>query len=108
MGIERRRAPRYRLAAAVDVVDPLSQAHINGRTSDVSLLGCFINSTYSLPQGTKIQLQLTYEGTTFSALGSVARSEPSMGFGVSFVNLKVAQQELLRGWLTQTKDHPPS
>ena len=108
MGIERRRSPRFRLTATADIVDPLSHAHINGRTSDVSLVGCFINTTYSLPAGTKIDLQLTHEGTTFAASGAVARSEPSMGFGVNFVNLKGAQQELLQGWLTQTKDHPSS
>ena len=106
MGIERRRAPRYRFVAAADVVDPISRARINGRTSDVSLLGCFINTTYSLPPGTKIQLHLIHEGTTFAASGAVARSEPSMGFGISFVDLKAAQQEQLQKWLTQTKDYP--
>jgi hypothetical protein len=108
MSIERRRAPRYRLAAAADVADPVSHARISGRTSDVSLLGCFINTNYSLPQGTKIQVRLTYEGTTFSADGSVARSEPSMGFGISFVNLVGAQQDLLQKWLTQPKAGSPA
>jgi len=31
--------------------------------------------------------------------GVVARSEPSMGFGVSFGNMKAAQQILLQKWL---------
>jgi hypothetical protein len=58
-----------------------------------------MNTTYSLPPGIEIQLQLKYKGAIFTATGMVARSEPSMGFGVSFANVKGAQQILLQKWL---------
>jgi hypothetical protein len=103
MGAERRRAPRYQLVADDEIVSPLSRESLKARTSDVSLVGCFMNTTYALPSGTKIQLQLTHEGTTLMASGAVARSEPSMGFGVSFGELKAAQQILLQKWLDELR-----
>jgi hypothetical protein len=101
MGSERRRAPRYQLVADAEIVSPLSHGCLNARTSDVGLVGCFMNTTYSLPRGTEIQLQLKYQGTTLMASGAVARSEPSMGFGVSFTNMKEAQKLLLQRWLQE-------
>ena len=99
MNSERRRAPRYQLFAEAKILSPLSDACVQARTSDVSLVGCFMNTTFSLPLGTEIRLQLKYEQTTLITTGAVARSEPSMGFGVSFTKMKETQKLLLQRWL---------
>ena len=99
MGSERRRAPRYQLVADAEIMNPPSQLCMKARTSDVSLVGCFINTVYSLPEGAEIQLKLKYGGTTLSTRGAVARTEPSMGFGVSFAQMKDAEQKLWEKWL---------
>ena len=101
MNSERRRAPRYQLVAEAEIVSQLSDVCLKARTSDVSLVGCFMNTTFSLPLGTEIRLQLKYEQTTLITSGAVARSEPSMGFGVSFTNMKEAQKILLQRWLQE-------
>ena len=101
MNRERRRAPRYQLVAEAEIVSPLSDVCLKARTSDVSPVGCFMNTTFSLPLGTEIRLQLKYEQTTPITSGAVARSEPSMGFGVSFTNMKEAQKILLQRWLQE-------
>jgi len=101
MDIERRRAPRYQLLADAEIVSPPSHVSLKARTSDLSLVGCFMNTNYSLTPGTEIQLTIKYEGATFTGIGTVARSEPSMGFGISFGNVKEAQQMLLRKWLQE-------
>jgi PilZ domain len=101
MSSERRRAPRYQLVAEAEIVNPSAHLSLKARTSDVSLLGCFMNTTYWLAPGTEIELQLTYEGSTFIASGSVARAEPSMGFGVSFGEVKKPQRALLQKWLDE-------
>ena|ERR1700693_4092460 len=98
MSIERRRAPRYQFVAEAEIIDPLSNLSMKGQTSDVSLVGCFIRTTHSLPPGTEVQLQLKYKGTTLKARGLVVRPEPSMGFGVNFLNIKSAQEMLLQKW----------
>jgi PilZ domain len=99
MSPERRRAPRYHLVADAEIAIPQSSATFKARTSDVSLLGCFMHTTRALTPGTEIRLQLTYGGATLDAAAAVARSEPSMGFGVAFSKLKPGQQTLLQTWL---------
>jgi hypothetical protein len=99
MSVERRRAVRYPLVADAEIVNPLSHVCLKGRTSDMSLLGCFINTIFSLLAGTEIQVQLKHEGKAFIAGGAVVRSEPSMGLRVSFGNMKGAQLRLLQKWL---------
>lgn len=104
MSGERRRAPRYRLVADAEIVNLLSGARLGARTSDVSLFGCFMNTRFSLPPGTEVRIQLKYEQATLVTSATVARSEPSMGFGVSFKNMKDAEKQLLQKWLQK----PPS
>ncbi|HEX4076432.1 MAG TPA: PilZ domain-containing protein [Candidatus Acidoferrales bacterium] len=99
MNMERRRAPRYQLVAEAEIISPLSDVCLGAQTSDVSLVGCFMNTKFSLPLGTEIRIRLKYEQTTLVTGGAVARSEPSMGFGVSFTNMKEAQKKLLQKWL---------
>jgi hypothetical protein len=101
MNIERRRAPRYLLVAHAEIISPLSEACLGAQTSDVSLFGCFMNTSYSLPLGTEIRLRLKYQQTPLITSAVVARSEPSMGFGVSFTNMKGAQKILLQKWLQE-------
>ena len=101
MTIERRRAPRYRLIAAAEIVELRSNAILNAKTSDVSLVGCFMNTARSFPEGTRIRLKLTRDESSFTSLGVVARLQP-MGMGVSFSEIKKEQLELLRQWLSES------
>jgi PilZ domain len=101
MTIERRRAPRYQLVAEAEIISPLSEVCLGAQTSDLSLFGCFMNTNFSLPLGTEIRLRLKHEQITLITSGVVARSEPSMGFGVSFTNMKEAQKILLQRWLQE-------
>ncbi|HEX4003893.1 MAG TPA: PilZ domain-containing protein [Candidatus Acidoferrales bacterium] len=101
MSIERRRAPRYHLVADAEIINPSSDARLGARTSDVSLVGCFMNTKFSLPPGAEVRIQLKYEQAIFVTNAKVARSEPSMGFGVSFTNMPEAQKALLQKWLQE-------
>ncbi len=100
MNDERRRAPRYQLIAEAELVELRSNARLTARTSDVSLVGCFMNSSRSFPEGTRIQLRLLREQEAFTSLGMIARIQP-MGMGVSFSDMKEDQSKILRGWLAQ-------
>jgi hypothetical protein len=99
MSIERRRAPRYRLITTAEVSAEGSNATVNAKTSDVSLIGCFMNTTQSFPQGTKVKLKLQWNDSSFNSTGVVARLQP-MGMGISFENVKAEQAETLRQWLS--------
>jgi hypothetical protein len=99
MQSERRRAPRYQFLADAEIVELRSEAHFKVRTSDVSLFGCYVNSVNWLPAGTDIQLRVTHNDTTFTALATVARSEPAMGMGVRFTVVESDQRTVLKNWL---------
>ena len=100
MGEERRRAPRYPLVADAEIVEWRSGGKIAARTSDVSLLGCFLNSQHSFPQGTRVQLTLRKQDGSFTIFGVIARAQP-MGMGVSFLDLRADQQLVLRRWFAE-------
>ena len=108
MRIELRRAPRYKLIANTEVVELRSDTHFKARTSEVSLLGCYVNSVNWLPAGTEIRLRVTRDDTTFAALGTVVRSTPAMGMGVKFSVIELDQQALLKKWLTEAGARPSS
>ena len=100
MDEERRRAPRYRLLADAEIVALKTSTKLQARTSDVSLVGCFMNASSSFPQGTEITLKLSTRDATFSSRGIVERTLP-MGMGVSFRDVKADQQKVLRGLLDE-------
>ena len=61
----------------------------------------FLNTSNSIPAGTAIQIRVTYQDGIFTANGKVARSEPAMGIGISFNDVKKDQQATLQRWLVE-------
>ena len=104
---ERRRAPRYQMFAEAEILEPKTQTKLQARTSDVSLVGCFMNAAQSFPQGTEVRLKLIKGEVAFTTRGVVARTLPA-GMGVSFFDVKRDQQDLLRKWLTAVSQGTPS
>ena len=74
-------------------------AYIVGKTTELSRLGCFVQTCHQLPEGTAIDLKISYEGIEFDALGTVAYSLPQKGMGISFVPSSSVDEELLDEWL---------
>jgi hypothetical protein len=100
MNEERRRSPRHQLIADAEIVELRSNRKLRARSSDVSLVGCFMNASHLFPQGTKVQLTLRQQETSFTSLGVVARAQP-MGMGVSFSDVRLDQREVLQKWLEE-------
>jgi PilZ domain len=74
---ERRRAPRYPLIASVEVIEPQMNTHLRARTSDLSLVGCYLDITNTLPEGTEVRLHIFHEDANFTAFGVVIHSLPT-------------------------------
>jgi len=102
VSIERRRAPRYQLITDAEILELRTNTRMTAKTSDVSLVGCFMNAAWSLPTGTEIQVELRKQDSVFTSRGVVARAQP-MGMGVNFSNVKKDQQELLKNWLAELR-----
>ena len=81
---DRRRDLRYPFTAAVEVFEPQSQTKLNGRTPDISVGGCYVDTINPLPVSTSIKIRLTKDGIIFEADAKVVLCHAGMGMGVCF------------------------
>lgn len=100
MESERRHASRYPFIADAEVTETGSCTRLKGRTSDLSVSGCFLDMLNPLPEGTAIQIKISQANATFTALGRVASVLPNMGMGVTFASVEASQSAVLQKWLT--------
>ena len=101
MTSERRRAPRCRLIASAEVVEVQTNTRLRARISDVSLVGCYLDTTYSLPAGTEAMVHIAHNEEIFGALGIIAYCHPNMGMGVRFTDVPLDQHEILEKWVAE-------
>lgn len=96
-----RRWPRFPFVAIVLAADPSSNIAIAARTTDLSMGGCYIDSVNPLPPGTLITIELVHKGESFHATGRIVYCQPNMGMGISFVEIKKENRELLTRWIEE-------
>jgi hypothetical protein len=98
---ERRSSPRYALIATVEVIDPIGKIRLSGRTSEVSIGGCYVDVLNTLPSGTVIQIRIQRDKGTFESWGRVRYVHESIGMGVMFFQTTPEQKEVLREWVAE-------
>ena len=101
MDSERRRAPRYQFIADAEVTETASDTRFKGRTSDLSISGCFLDMLNPSPEGTAIGIRISHGDTTLTALGRVVFVLPNMGMGVTFTSVEPSQLAVLQKWLAE-------
>lgn len=101
MAYERRRTPRCPLVAYAEVVELQSNTHLRARTSDLSLDGCYLETTNAFPAGTEIRVKIAHNAATFTALGVVVYSESNVGMGIGFIEVQLDQHTILERWLVE-------
>ena len=99
--IEHRRHERFPLTAFVEALDPKSNTQISGRSSDVSLGGCYVDTLNPFPEGTVIRIRLTKENVSFEANAKVIFSQIGMGMGVAFLSAEKDQFQIYQKWINQ-------
>jgi hypothetical protein len=100
-GAERRKSIRYPFTAEVEAVEVRSQVRVAGRTSDLGLGGCYIDTISSLPVGAVVRLRIKREQRVFEAVATVANAHVSMGMGLAFTEIKPEHLDVLRAWLAE-------
>src|SRR5260221_1742208 len=99
MDSEHRRAHRYRFIADTEITEIASNTRLGGRTSDLSMGGCFLDMVNPSPEGTEIRVTVHHASASFTALGRVVFVFPNVGVGVVLTNLEEVQLAGLRKWL---------
>jgi len=101
MAHERRRAPRYPVIVSVEISELQTDTHLRTRTSDLTLTGCYLDTTNFLPVGMEVRLNISHNDAVFTALGIVVSCQPNLGMGVKFTDVPLDQHALLDKWLTE-------
>jgi hypothetical protein len=96
---DRRYAIRYPFAADAELVDLESGKQVEGVTSDISLGGCFICTSKSLPVNSRSRLRLTRKNQAFEALVVVRIVKPRIGLGIEFCELQPPNNAILAAWI---------
>jgi hypothetical protein len=99
MGDERRRTPRYPFIATAEVVDQSSSGSISTRVTELSLNGCYLDMPNPLPKDAQIKIKIYSEGKFFESNGVVVYSQPNLGVGVTFREVRAQFVTVLKQWL---------
>jgi hypothetical protein len=98
---ERRGTTRHMVTMGADVVEFSSGARFSTRTTDLGTGGCFVDTTYPFPVGSKVQLKLHKGKSSFEILGTVVYSQSGLGMGIAFDQISPQQQVALAEWLSE-------
>ncbi len=96
---ERRRHQRFPFNATADIVEPRSNTHINGRTSDLGQGGCYVDTLSPLPAGTLVKIRISRENQSFEAEAKVSYSVVGMGMGLAFTAVRPEHLKIFRSWI---------
>jgi hypothetical protein len=98
---ERRRVPRIAFKAISVVTETDSSQMVVAQTTELSRLGCFVQTIKPYPKGTSVHIEVAETGTTFVASGTVAYVT-NEGMGVVFSVVEPDNQAILEKWISRT------
>jgi c-di-GMP-binding flagellar brake protein YcgR len=94
----RRQYSRLKLRVPVELILEGATSPLRGATADLSLSGCYIESIFPHPVGTKLELKLRLDDT-LSVQGTVVTRDPQVGNGIQFDPMSPKDNEKLRAFL---------
>jgi hypothetical protein len=95
---KQRKHPRFQVSAPIEVHAEGSDTPFRCATSDISLGGCYIETMFPFPVGTRLDLKLQLESTLL-ILAKVVASYPLVGNGIEFVKILPEDLDELRVFL---------
>lgn len=98
---ERRRNLRFPFTAAVEMTESSTGANIAGRTADLGLGGCYIDTLTPLPVGTEIKIKILKDHESFEAQAKVMFSQLGMGMGIAFLSAQPNQVRTFQRWIQE-------
>ena len=105
---QQRRVPRYPFSAPAAVI-PESGAPIGGNVTELSLFGCYLDSTAPLSPRTRVLVKIfAADGAYFEADATIIYANRNLGMGLVFRQVKPHYQVLLKKWLLAAMQNPQS
>jgi hypothetical protein len=89
------------LVASAEVTELHSGTRLSGRTSEIGLGGCYVDSLNPFPEGTLVGLRILRDQGVFEAKAKVVYCHPRFGMGLAFTEMIPEQRSLLETWLAE-------
>ena len=93
---ERRKHPRIKAAIQVRFRIEGLPFPAQVQTADISIGGCYVETTFSLELGTRLNMVLWVDDEKLLTKGVVATSHPDFGSGIRFTEMSPEDQDRLR------------
>jgi hypothetical protein len=98
---KQRAVRRCALVATAEVTELSSGTLLSGRSSELGLGGCYVDSLNPFPEGTLVGLKLLRDQGVFETKAKVVYCDPGFGMGLAFTDMTPDQRSLLEAWLTE-------
>jgi hypothetical protein len=95
---ERRKYPRVKVRVPVEIHVEGSDTPLRSTTLDLSVGGCYIESIFPFPKGTKVELKVALADTLLIK-GEVATCDPQVGNGILFIRMLPEDMQALRTFI---------
>src|SRR5450432_4654071 len=99
-----RRTPRFPFSASAEVTRLDTGATESTKVNELSLYGCYLDTRAPLARGAKVNIKIHSGGQFFEAPASVVYSQPTLGMGLAFPDVKPDYLAVLQKWLRQALD----
>ncbi len=98
---QQRSVRRCPFVASAEVTELSSGTLLSGRTSELGLGGCYVDSLNPFPEGTKVELKILRDQGVFQTKARVAYCDARFGMGLAFTDMTRDQLSRLEAWLTE-------
>jgi len=95
---DRRSSPRLKLKVPLEIYTEQGASPIRGNTSDLNLSGCYIETIFPFPPGTRLEVKLQLDNTLL-ILATVVTCDPQVGNGIRFHRMLPEDFQALRAYL---------
>jgi PilZ domain len=96
-----RRTPRYPFGAPAELIVEHSDAKMLVRVKELSLYGCYLDTSIPLSTETSVQIKIFGLHDYFEASATVIYAHPNLGMGLAFRDVKPGILPVLQKWLLQ-------
>ncbi len=93
----------FPFVAGIQVTDLQTEKQLAAHTEDLSLLGCFVETTTPFAEDTKVRLRISRGGLNFVAQGKVTYARPNDGMGIEFISVEPSSLTILDAWLADLR-----
>ena len=94
-----RRTARFPFIAVAEIAHTESGGQLGCRVATLSLHGCYLDMPNPLPTDTQIKIKIYCEGKFFESSGVIVYSQPNLGVGVTFREVRPQFLSVLKQWL---------